>query len=74
MSKTTQNTFMKLFKTDVSKYTEKKGKFTYLSWCFAVQELIFFGRILMQSINRDCLCLKREYHRFKIGTVIIANF
>ena len=30
---------MKLFKTDVSKYTEKKGKFTYLSWCFAVQEL-----------------------------------
>ena len=39
MSKTTQSTFMKLFKTDVSKYTEKKGKFTYLSWAFAVQEL-----------------------------------
>ena len=39
MSKTTQNTFMKLFKTDVSKYTEKKGKFSYLSWAYAVQEL-----------------------------------
>ena len=30
---------MKLFKTDVSKYTEKKGKFNYLSWAYAVQEL-----------------------------------
>ena len=39
MSDTKQSTFMKLFKTDVSKYTEKKGKFSYLSWCFAVQEL-----------------------------------
>ena len=40
MSKTTQNsTFMTLFKTDVSKYPEKKGKFNYLSWAYAVQEL-----------------------------------
>jgi len=39
MSKTTQSTFMKLFKTDVSKYTEKKGKYSYLSWAYAVQEL-----------------------------------
>ena len=39
MSKTKQSTFMKLFKTDVSKYTEKKGKFNYLSWAYAVQEL-----------------------------------
>ena len=40
MSKTTQNsTFIKLNKTDVSKYTEKKGKFTYLSWAYAVREL-----------------------------------
>ena len=39
MSKTTQSTFMKLFKTDVSKYTEKKGQFNYLSWAYAVQEL-----------------------------------
>ena len=39
MSKTTQSTFMKLYKTDVSKYTEKKGQFTYLSWAYAVQEL-----------------------------------
>lgn len=30
---------MKLFKTDVSKYTEKKGKYNYLSWAHAVQEL-----------------------------------
>ena len=30
---------MKLFKTDVSKYTEKKGKYNYLSWANAVQEL-----------------------------------
>ena len=39
MSKTTQSTFMKLFKTDVSNYVEKKGNYNYLSWCFAVQEL-----------------------------------
>ena len=39
MSNTKNSTFMKLFKTDVSKYTEKKGKFSYLSWAYAVQEL-----------------------------------
>ena len=39
MSKTTQNTFMKLYKTDVSKYIEKKGQFNYLSWANAVSEL-----------------------------------
>ena len=39
MSKTTQSTFMKLFKTDVSKYVEQKGKYNYLSWSYAVQEL-----------------------------------
>ena len=39
MSKTTQNTFMKLYKTDVSKYIEKKGQFNYLSWANAVAEL-----------------------------------
>ena len=39
MSKTTQSTFMKLFKTDVSEYVKQKGKYNYLSWCFAVQEL-----------------------------------
>ena len=39
MSKTKQSTFDKLFKTDVSKYVKKKGKYSYLSWCFAVQEL-----------------------------------
>ena len=39
MSKTTQSTFMKLFKTDVSEYVKQKGKFNYLSWAYAVQEL-----------------------------------
>ena len=39
MSKTTQSTFMKLFKTDVSGYVKQKGKFNYLSWAYAVQEL-----------------------------------
>ena len=39
MSKTTQSTFMKLFKTDVSEYVKQKGNYNYLSWCFAVQEL-----------------------------------
>ena len=39
MSKTTQSTFMKLFKTDVSEYVKKKGNYNYLSWAFAVQEL-----------------------------------
>ena len=35
MNNTTQSTFMELYKTDVSKYSEKKGKFTYLSWANA---------------------------------------
>ena len=39
MSNTKQSTFMKLFKTDVSELTEKKGKYNYLSWCYAEQEL-----------------------------------
>ena len=39
MSKTTQSTFMKLFKTDLSEFTEKTGKYNYLSWAYAVQEL-----------------------------------
>jgi len=39
MSNTKQNTFMKLFKTDVSEYVKKKGNFNYLSWAYAVQEL-----------------------------------
>ena len=39
MSKTTQSTFDKLFKIDVSKYVKKKGNFNYLSWAYAVQEL-----------------------------------
>ena len=39
MSNTKQSTFMKLFKTDVSEYVKKKGRFSYLSWCYAVQEL-----------------------------------
>ena len=30
---------MKLYKTDVSKYIEKKGQFNYLSWANAVAEL-----------------------------------
>ena len=32
--------FETLSKTNVNEYTEKKGQFTYLSWAFAVQELL----------------------------------
>ena len=39
MNNTKQSTFMKLFKKDVSKYVQKKGRFSYLSWSYAVQEL-----------------------------------
>jgi hypothetical protein len=35
----TTNTFAELSKVDCSKHTEKKGKFTYLSWPFAFTEL-----------------------------------
>lgn len=34
------NTFEALAAVDCSAYTEKKGKFTYLSWTFAVSELL----------------------------------
>ena len=35
-----ENTFKILNKVNVSEYTKKKGRFSYLSWCFAVQELL----------------------------------
>ena len=35
-----ENTFEKLNKVDVSKFTEKKGQFNYLSWAHAVRELL----------------------------------
>ena len=34
------NTFETLNKVDVSKFTEKKGQFNYLSWAYAVRELL----------------------------------
>ena len=34
-----KNPFTELNKVDVSKYVEKKGKYNYLSWSFAVREL-----------------------------------
>ena len=40
MTTKNENTFEKLNKVDVSKFTKKKGKYNYLSWCFAVQELL----------------------------------
>ena len=33
-----ENNFTKLSKINVNKHTEKKGRFTYLSWTFAVSE------------------------------------
>ena len=33
-----QNNFIDLSKINVNNHTEKKGKFTYLSWTFAVSE------------------------------------
>tara|TARA_Y100001963_G_scaffold159135_1_gene261496 strand:+ start:1259 stop:1846 length:588 start_codon:yes stop_codon:yes gene_type:complete len=35
-----ENTFEILNKVDVSKFTEKKGQFNYLSWAHAVRELL----------------------------------
>ncbi len=35
-----ENTFELLNKVDVSKFTEKKGQFNYLSWAHAVRELL----------------------------------
>ena len=35
-----ENAFEKLNKVDVSKFTEKKGQFSYLSWAYAVRELL----------------------------------
>ena len=34
------DTFEQLNKIDVSKFTEKKGQFNYLSWAYAVRELL----------------------------------
>jgi hypothetical protein len=49
-----QNVFETLNKVDVSKYTEKKGKFNYLSWSYAVRELL-----------KVCPTATWEIHTFK---------
>ena len=38
-TKKTTNYFTKLDEVDVTKHVEKKGKFSYLSWAYAVREL-----------------------------------
>jgi len=48
------NTFEKLNKIDVSKFTEKKGQFNYLSWAHAVRELL-----------KSCPEATWEVHTFK---------
>ena len=35
-----ESIYDRLAKVNVNKYTEKKGQFTYLSWAYAVQELL----------------------------------
>ena len=40
MPKEKQSVFEELNSIDVSKHTEKKGKFSYLSWAWAVRELL----------------------------------
>ena len=40
MSKSQTNIFEILDSINVNEYTEKKGKFTYLSWTYAVRELL----------------------------------
>ena len=54
MATKNENTFEKLNKVDVSEYTKKKGRWNYLSWCFAVQELL-----------RVCPEATWEVHTFK---------
>lgn len=39
MTSTTGNIFLQMLATDVGKHVEKKGKFSYLSWSYAVAEL-----------------------------------
>ena len=57
-----QNVFSTLNKVDVSQYTKKKGKFSYLSWCFAVQELL-----------RVCPSATWEVHIFDCPENLIAK-
>ena len=49
-----ENTFEILNKIDVSKFTEKKGQFNYLSWAHAVRELL-----------KSCPEATWEVHTFK---------
>ena len=53
-TKKRENTFEKLSKIDVSKFTEKKGQFNYLSWAHAVRELL-----------KSCPDATWEVHTFK---------
>lgn len=39
MTKPNENFFLDLVTKDVSKYVEKKGRFSYLSWTYAVEQL-----------------------------------
>ena len=65
-----ENTFEKLNKVDVSKFTKKKGKFSYLSWCFAVQELL---RVYPEATWEVHLfnCLENVINRYEL--VLLAS-
>jgi hypothetical protein len=46
------NTFSELYSKDVSKYIEKKGKFSYLSWAYAVAELCKIDPLACWEVKR----------------------
>lgn len=58
-----QNNFIDLSKINVNNHTEKKGKFTYLSWTFAVSEAM--------KADPETIWTFRDPMVFKDGTMMV---
>lgn len=50
------NNFSELFNVDISKFTEKKGKYTYLSWAWAWK--------LMKEKDNEAKCVVKKYGEY----------
>ena len=69
------STFEKLSRINVNPKTEKKGQFTYLSWAWAVQQLLEVApdatwKIHMWGLHNDLGGLEQPYLQTKAGCFV----
>ena len=67
----TKSTFEILDKTNVNEFTEKKGKFTYLSWAWCVRELLRVAPDATWEVHEyGCIAELRPYMKTGAGCFV----